>query len=111
MFIWIVDIFRFWLNDWGDGKEHLSDKQNYGYEFEPEIQYVINREFSGTRGLIQAYSEQKLAGGSSWFRKELDEAFKVNMLIGNNNLAIEGEAQKQLETGDIEKSLAKSFKP
>jgi hypothetical protein len=109
VFSWLSSSVGFWTDDWGDGKEHLSEKQEYWYKFEEDLQYVVDREFGSTRGLIEAYSEQKLAGSTSWFRKELNEAFKINYLLGNN-LAIEGEKCKQLETSDIVKTLGKKLK-
>lgn len=101
VFGWLVANVEFWRNDYGDGKEHLRENQDYGHEFEEDLQYVVDREFGNTSGLIKAYGEAYLSGFSNLFKKDLIGAFKVQgSMLQSGLVAIESEKLKREDRED-----------
>ncbi len=80
-------------------KKQLSSSNNWGYEFDDNsINYVIEREFGSTKGLIERFFEQKVRGYLELFRKELIDMFRVQNLHKPENLkVISNENKNEIE--------------
>jgi hypothetical protein len=90
--------------------EEVWDYADYKKRFDDEsINILIQAEFGGVRGLTDRYRQQKAAGYTELFRKELQAMFETQDLVSQQNrIAIENEKQEEL--GELVNDLSNKLK-